>query len=136
MLELRRIRSTPEGTFGELYLDGIKIAVTAEPPNKVYRSSKPYAIPAGKYQLDYTYSSRFGTKAAYQSTKGVLPLLLSVPGFEGIRMHIGNYPLIDTQGCILIGSKIVDWKYISDSTSAYQSVINKIINKEKSILIC
>ena len=51
------------------------------------------AIPEGTYPLLITKSQRF---------KQWLPLLQGVPGFEGIRIHAGNYP-DDTQGCILPG---------------------------------
>lgn len=45
---------------------------------KVYGQT---AIPRGSYECVYTYSNRF---------KKMLPLLLNVKGFEGIRIHSGN----------------------------------------------
>ena len=51
------------------------------------------AIPSGIYECVYTYSNRF---------KKMLPLLLNVKGFDGVRIHSGNSAK-DTEGCILVG---------------------------------
>lgn len=51
------------------------------------------AIPRGKYPVRLSFSNRF---------QKVLPEVLNVEGFKGIRIHAGNTPK-DTEGCILIG---------------------------------
>ena len=50
-----------------------------------------FIIPAGTYRLKHTWSPRF---------KKFLPILLNVPGREGIRIHRGTIPE-HSRGCIL-----------------------------------
>jgi len=81
------------------------------------------AIPYGTYEVVISYSNRF---------KKMLPLLLNVPGFEGIRIHSGNVDA-DTEGCLLPGiNKSID--SITESRKAMVSVmagITKALKKEK-----
>lgn len=58
---------------------------------KVYGQT---AIPFGRYEIKRTHSPKF---------KKVLPELLNVPGFTGIRVHPGN-TIEDTLGCLLPGT--------------------------------
>ena len=82
-------------------------------------------IPYGRYEVAMTYSDRF---------KQVMPLLLNVKGFEGIRIHAGNTSA-DTIGCVLVGyGKDVLNNKIVQSRSAIAELymlINEAIKKEK-----
>ena len=61
------------------------------------KSAGQTAIPEGSYRVLITKSPAMGGKW--------LPLVMSVPGFEGIRIHAGN-TRADTQGCILVGQSL------------------------------
>ena len=119
-LHLKRIAKRKSYTIGQLYIkdaislvgedrEGAYFCDTLEPtalerkttvdcatvlrsPAKT-ASLKPFAIPEGRYPVVITWSPKFGQW---------LPLLLHVPGFEGIRIHTGNMSC-DTEGCILVG---------------------------------
>lgn len=89
------------GTPGALSIDGKQVCWTLEDtvreqPGKQVKFWKipgETAIPVGTYPVILTMSNRF---------KKVLPLLVGVPGFEGVRIHSGN-TVHDTEGCILVG---------------------------------
>ena len=51
------------------------------------------AISAGRYEVIVDFSNRF---------QRMMPHVLNVPNFEGIRIHWGNTDK-DTEGCILLG---------------------------------
>ncbi len=98
-LLLQRADLTPgrpigERTIGSLFVDGKRECFTLEDPvregPKVMHET---AIPAGTYPVIIDRSQRFGR---------MLPRVLHVPGFEGIRIHGGNTSS-DTSGCILVG---------------------------------
>lgn len=62
---------------------------------KTWKVAGKTAIPSGKYRIALTPSKRFGR---------VLPELLNVPGYAGVRMHPGNTPE-QTEGCLLVGEE-------------------------------
>lgn len=102
-LSLKRIALRPTYTIGRLYIDGEYFCDTCEDKvrdtnkNGVFDEEKKVygetAIPYGTYTIILSMSNRF---------KRVLPLLLDVPYFEGVRIHSGNTAK-DSLGCILVG---------------------------------
>ena len=108
-MQLVRVALRSTYTIGKLYIDGKYFCDTLEDPvrdhnkdgdlndvgeGKVYGNT---AIPYGTYQVIMNMSARF---------KRRMPLLFTVNGFKGIRIHAGNTPK-DTLGCILVGKNTV-----------------------------
>ena len=117
-LLLKRIALRPTYTIGRLYVNGERFCDTLEDAvrdlnkngkfdngeKKIYGQT---AIPYGTYEITMKVQSpKFSQKSAYKFCNGYLPRLLNVPEFDGILIHIGNYPK-DTEGCILVGKNTV-----------------------------
>lgn len=127
-LKLNRIFLGSSATIGELYIDKKYIADTLEDRvrpegEKVYGKT---AIPEGTYEVKLTHSPRF---------KKILPEILNVPNFSGIRIHTGNSSK-DTEGCILVGTwdgEKEDW--VGNSRIAFDELMALLEeatnNKEK-----
>ena len=125
-LELRRTWVTAQATIGELFVDGIFECYTLEGALRSdgVKIAHQTCIPAGRYAIALTYSNRF---------KVIMPQLLNVPGFEGIRIHPGN-SAVDTSGCILVGRKRgVDW--IGESRLAYAQLYRHLAVAVGSVVI-
>lgn len=110
-------------TIGHISIDGQPFCDSLEDPIREipgepverWKVRGDTAIPAGTYAVDVTYSARFQRD---------LPLLLGVPGFEGIRIHAGNTSH-DTEGCILVGT----WnggEFIHNSRIALASLMDML----------
>ena len=108
--------------------NGKKICDTLEPIWRNYdggemKIPRKSAIPEGTYRVVITKSQRFGR---------YLPLLVGVPGFEGVRIHAGNTSR-DTEGCILVGQNLQVGKVLWSRITLEK--LMKLIENEKEIYL-
>lgn len=117
-LELKRKVLTQRSSIGELFVNGLSFCFTLEDKTRGPNETKVFgetAIPLGRYEVVINHSPRFGID---------MPLLLDVPGFQGVRIHPGNKPE-DTEGCILVGYQMgVDC--VLESRDAYADLFPKL----------
>lgn len=124
-LKLTRLKVTDKATEGRLYVNGEFECFTLEDVDRNLESGgtkidNKTAIPKGKYEVTITFSNHF---------QKLLPLLIGVPNYEGVRIHSGNTDA-DTEGCILVGSinDKLDDDYIGASRKAFDHLYPKIKN--------
>ena len=122
-LEVVRFGFSPLSTTGKMYVNGVFECYTLEDCVREKKIPRITAIPAGEYKVILNLSTRF---------KRVLPLLIDVPNFEGVRIHNGNYSS-DTEGCILVGETISK-DMVGNSRAAMEKLMKKLVTA-KSITI-
>lgn len=114
-LTLNRIFLGSSATIGELLINDKHLCDTLEDRvrpegEKVYGKT---AIPEGTYEVKLTYSPRF---------KKILPEILNVPNFSGIRIHSLN-KAEESEGCIGVGEwNGKDTNWISNSRKAFNKL--------------
>lgn len=116
LLTLDRHDIKPVCTIGSLSIDGEWECWTLEDPVRTGpKIPGQTAIPYGKYRLDITFSSRF---------QQMMPIILDVPNFSGVRIHWGNYHQ-DTEGCPLVGQDRYNTS-LGHSRKAYDQLFPKL----------
>jgi hypothetical protein len=114
-IEVKRLHKTSKSTIGELTIDGKFECYTLEDVEREVKIKSETAIAKGTYKVIINQSNRF---------KRLLPLLLNVPNFEGVRIHSGNSNH-DTEGCILVGRTRSN-DFIGQSRKAFDSLFKKM----------
>ena len=116
-MNLRVIRepSTAAATLGILLIDGVFVCWTLEDVVREVKIPGETAIPAGRYAVRLSLSQRF---------QKLLPEILTVPGFTGIRIHAGNTQA-DTAGCLLVGRIRADDR-VEESKLALMHVMEQL----------
>lgn len=114
-LTLIRKYPAPDCVIGELYIDGKFECFTLEDIERPLKIAGVTAIPRGHYEIVITFSARFGKP---------LPLLLNVPGFDGVRIHTGNTSS-NTEGCLLVGKSRTN-NSITQSRDAFNILFPKL----------
>ena len=134
-IELVRIAFKSTYTIGKLYVDDTYFCDVLEDVDRGLDSSMTEseilekkvkgqtAIPTGHYVINITYSPKY---------KRMMPLLLDVKGFSGIRIHSGNSSK-DTEGCLLVG-KNKKVGMVLESRDTYQRLF-KMMEGQKEITI-
>ena len=127
LIELKRVEASKNGkaTIGKLYLDGAyecwtledTVREVANTPVAAWKLAGETAIPVGTYRVIIDFSNRF---------QRLMPHVLNVPGFDGIRIHPGNTDA-DTEGCILLGQvHIAGQDCVANSKLAFDAFYEKL----------
>lgn len=135
ILTVTREIFTDHSTTGMLYVDEAFFCYTLEDRDRQKQADgsiipwvpslkipKETAIPYGTYQVITDYSNRF---------KKVMPHILNVPNFEGIRIHSGNTDH-DTEGCLLLGMSL-NKDFVGRSKEAFDkffSLLQKALKED------
>lgn len=131
-LNVKRIARKDGYTIGRLFINNEYFCDTLEDTDRGLKDTMQVneilakkvkaqtAIPTGKYDVILTFSPRF---------KRVLPLLLNVKGYEGVRVHAGNTNK-DTEGCLLVGENKVKGQVLN-SRATLEKLMSVLLECEK-----
>ncbi len=128
-IDLVRLLYNTESTRGIVTTNGVFLGYSLEDVVRPAGSAKvpgETAIPAGRYEVIVTYSTRFKRK---------MTLLVGVVNFDGVRMHGGN-TAVDSKGCLLIAKNAIAPNIIQGSLEKEMTAFVKSeIAKGKKVFI-
>ena len=120
-LQLSRTLLKADRTEGKLMINNSYECDTLEDTVRLEKIAGKTAIAKGRYEVIINFSNRF---------QQLMPLLLRVKNFEGVRIHAGNTPA-DTEGCILVGTRGENGT-LTNSRLAYRALFAKLDKAAKT----
>lgn len=129
-MELGIVRKifTAESTIGDFMINDVRYYYSLEdvdrqrqndgsiiPWTRDLKIPRETAVPYGRYEVITNYSARF---------KKVMPLLLNVQDYEGVRVHSGNTDE-NTEGCPLIGYTR-SHNFVGESRRAFEDFMPRL----------
>lgn len=137
-IEVIRHTKKQDHTVSDMFIDGKYFCKVLEDVDRGLKKDDPLskimkekvkhqtAIPAGVYRLALTFSEKYGQ---------IMPLVMNVPGFMGIRIHAGNHK-DHTSGCLLVGQQYDEkTKSITNSRSTFRSLMAILTEANKKGVI-
>jgi hypothetical protein len=136
-ISLKRSWKKETYTIGELYVNGVRFSESVEDKDRGLTSSMTVAdiqlkkvfgqtaIPTGTYKLILSVSPKFKKKAWGAKYGGLVPELVGVKGFSGVRIHPANYAT-ELEGCIAPGDNKVKGGVLN-SVKRYYELMDKYI---------
>ena len=124
-------------TIGILYVNGVRLCNTLEDTDMGLLQSMPVgivnqikvagktAIPKGVYRVILSVSPKFKDKTWARKYNGLVPEVLNVKAYKGIRFHPGNRAS-DTDGCPLVGDNTAVGR-LTGSTKRYYELMDKYL---------
>jgi len=133
-MQIKLIRDifTDTETLGKLFIDDVFFCYTLEDRLRHLKDSDSLdyinnikvkgatAIPSGKYRVILSISNRFGR---------LMPEVLNVKGFAGIRIHGGN-DHTNSEGCILVAEN----RFINKQSPLKKNIFNWIQKSKENTL--
>ena len=138
-MKLKIVRKWPKASYviGVFYVSGARLSNSLEDTDRGLEQRMPVgkinqikikgrtAIPKGTYKVVLSVSPKFKDRAWAKKYGGLVPEILDVKGFSGVRIHPGNRAS-DTEGCPLVGDNTAVGR-LTNSTNRYYELMDKLV---------
>jgi len=118
MLKTQRAWKKTDYTIGRFFINGIRFHDSLEDPDRGLKSSwseaaikavkiaGATAIPTGTYKVILSKSEKYKDRDWAREFGGLVPEIVGVPGYSGVRIHPANWAS-EIEGCIALGENKV-----------------------------
>ena len=126
-------------TIGIMYVNNERFCETLEDTDRGLTQSMPVGVinQKGTYTVVLSVSAKFAKKPWAKKYKGLVPEVLNVKAFSGIRVHPGSSAK-DTLGCPLVGQNKVVGGLVESQKTYYALMDGYIVpawNKGEEITL-